>query len=110
LAAQPFVVGDSLAKKRLPANLSPERGKYKAGKRFHHGAPSNPLIAGVFWRLLSSGLIEQWGRGTQKIVDWCLATGQPTRSKPYRHLSLLPTWGACFLGATPPILVDVCRA
>jgi ATP-dependent DNA helicase RecG len=34
----------------------------------------NPLIAGVFYR---RGLIEQWGRGTQKIVDWCVAAGQP---------------------------------
>jgi hypothetical protein len=30
--------------------------------------------AGVFYR---RGLIEQWGRGTQKIVDWCVAAGQP---------------------------------
>jgi ATP-dependent DNA helicase RecG len=22
-------------------------------------------------------LIEKWGRGTQKIVDWCLEAGQP---------------------------------
>jgi len=34
----------------------------------------SPLIAGAFYR---RGLIEQWGRGTQKIVDWCVATGQP---------------------------------
>ena len=33
----------------------------------------NPLV-GVFYR---RGLIEQWGRGTQKIVDWCVAAGQP---------------------------------
>jgi len=43
-------------------------------KRDHVSAPPNPLIAGIFYR---RGLIEQWGRGTQKIVDWCLPTGQP---------------------------------
>jgi ATP-dependent DNA helicase RecG len=36
-------------------------------KRKHISLPRNPLIAGVFYR---RGLIEQWGRGTQKIVDW----------------------------------------
>ncbi len=43
-------------------------------KRDHASRLRNPLIAGVFYR---RGLIEQWGRGTQKIVDWCVAAGQP---------------------------------
>ncbi len=43
-------------------------------KRKHISVPRNPLVAGAFYR---RGLIEQWGRGTQKIVDWCVATGQP---------------------------------
>jgi ATP-dependent DNA helicase RecG len=43
-------------------------------KRDHASHLRNPLIAGVFYR---RGLIEQWGRGTQKIVDWCVAAGQP---------------------------------
>lgn len=43
-------------------------------KRVHVSRPRNSLIAGVFYR---RGLIEQWGRGTQKIVDWCVAAGQP---------------------------------
>jgi ATP-dependent DNA helicase RecG len=43
-------------------------------KRKHVSVPRNPLIAGVFYR---RGLIEQWGRGTEKIVDWCVAAGQP---------------------------------
>jgi ATP-dependent DNA helicase RecG len=43
-------------------------------KRDHASRLRNPLIAGVFYR---RGLIEQWGRGTQKIVSWCLAAGQP---------------------------------
>ena len=43
-------------------------------KRDHASRLRNPLIAGVFYR---RGLIEQWGRGTQKIVTWCVAAGQP---------------------------------
>jgi len=43
-------------------------------KRDHASRLRNPLIAGVFYR---RGLIEQWGRGTQKIVSWCVAAGQP---------------------------------
>ena len=43
-------------------------------KSDHDSRLRNPLIAGVFYR---RGLIEQWGRGTQKIVDWCVAAGQP---------------------------------
>lgn len=43
-------------------------------KRSHVSRPRNPLIAEVFYR---RGLSEQWGRGTQKIVDWCVAAGQP---------------------------------
>jgi ATP-dependent DNA helicase RecG len=42
-------------------------------KRNHVSFPCNPLIAEVFFR---RGLIEQWGRRTQKIVDWCVAAGQ----------------------------------
>jgi ATP-dependent DNA helicase RecG len=40
----------------------------------HPSRLRNPLIAGTFYR---RGLIEQWGRGTQKIVAWCVAAGQP---------------------------------
>lgn len=43
-------------------------------KREHVSRPRNPLIAEVFYR---RGLIERWGRGTQKIVELCLAAGQP---------------------------------
>jgi ATP-dependent DNA helicase RecG len=43
-------------------------------KREHVSRPRNPLIAEVFYR---RGLIERWGRGTQKIVELCVAAGQP---------------------------------
>jgi len=43
-------------------------------KRDHQSRPRNPLIAEVFYK---RGLVERWGRGTQKIVELCLAAGQP---------------------------------
>ncbi|MEI8197268.1 MAG: ATP-binding protein, partial [Phycisphaerae bacterium] len=43
-------------------------------KRNHLSKPRNPLIAEVFFR---RGLIERWGRGTQRIVELCQAAGQP---------------------------------
>ena len=43
-------------------------------KREHVSKPRNPLIAEVFYR---RGLIERWGRGTQKIVELCRVAGQP---------------------------------
>ncbi|MBI3661151.1 putative DNA binding domain-containing protein [Candidatus Acetothermia bacterium] len=43
-------------------------------KRDHPSRLRNPLIAGVFYR---RGLVEQWGRGTQKIVELCVKAGHP---------------------------------
>lgn len=43
-------------------------------KRNHPSRPRNPLIAGVFYR---RGLVERWGRGTQKIVELCMKAGHP---------------------------------
>lgn len=43
-------------------------------KRAHTSRPRNPLIANVFFR---RGLIEAWGRGTQKIIELCVAAGHP---------------------------------
>lgn len=43
-------------------------------KRDHVSRPRNPLIAEVFYR---RGYIERWGRGTQRIVELCVAAGQP---------------------------------
>lgn len=34
----------------------------------HDSHPWNPIIAGVFYR---AGIIEKWGSGTLKILDWC---------------------------------------
>jgi len=43
-------------------------------KQDHLSRPRNPLIAEVFYR---RGLVERWGRGTQKIVELCLRAGHP---------------------------------
>ena len=43
-------------------------------KREHQSRPRNPLIADTFYR---RGLVERWGRGTQKIVELCVKAGHP---------------------------------
>jgi len=53
----------------LPFGLRPEDLK-----RDHASRPRNPLIAEVFYR---RGLVERWGRGTQKIVELCVKAGHP---------------------------------
>jgi ATP-dependent DNA helicase RecG len=42
--------------------------------RDHESRPRNPHLADVFFR---RGLIERWGRGTQKIVALCVDAGHP---------------------------------
>lgn len=42
--------------------------------RDHESRPRNPHLADVFYR---RGLIERWGRGTQKIVALCVDVGHP---------------------------------
>ncbi len=53
----------------LPFGLTPEDLK-----REHSSRPRNPLIAKVFYL---RGVIERWGRGTQKIVEQCVKAGHP---------------------------------
>jgi ATP-dependent DNA helicase RecG len=43
-------------------------------KRDHNSLLRNPIIADVLYR---RGLVEKWGRGTQKIVELCVAAGHP---------------------------------
>jgi len=53
----------------LPFGLTPEDLK-----RDHPSKLRNPLIANVFYL---RGVIERWGRGTQKIVELCVRAGHP---------------------------------
>ncbi len=53
----------------LPFELVPEDLK-----KDHSSHPRNPLITNVFYR---RGLVEQWGRGTQKIIELCVKAGHP---------------------------------
>ena len=54
---------------RLPFGLTIE-----SLTKEHLSRPRNPLIAEVFFR---RGLVERWGRGTQKIIELCLLAGHP---------------------------------
>jgi ATP-dependent DNA helicase RecG len=40
----------------------------------HLSRPWNPIIAKVFYR---AGIIEQWGTGTLKVIDWCGDNANP---------------------------------
>jgi len=42
--------------------------------RPHKSRPWNPLIAHVFYR---RGIIEEWGRGTLKMIEWTEQAGLP---------------------------------
>jgi ATP-dependent DNA helicase RecG len=43
-------------------------------KQDHASRPRNPLIAKAFYM---RGLVERWGRGTQRIVELCVGAGHP---------------------------------
>ena len=52
---------------KLPDPLTP-----KDLKRIHKSIPRNPLVANAFFLIKN---IEQWGKGTNKIVEWCIEHG-----------------------------------
>ena len=52
---------------RFPSGITPE-----LLKREHLSVQRNPLIADVFHR---AGLIEKWGRGTNRVAEMCRAAG-----------------------------------
>lgn len=54
---------------RLPEGYDIERFK-----REHTSKPRNRHIADVFFK---AGLIEAWGRGINRIIDYCVAAGLP---------------------------------
>ncbi len=51
----------------LPVPLTPQDLK-----RTHKSVPRNPLIANALFLIRN---IEQWGKGTNKIVEWCVKHG-----------------------------------
>lgn len=53
----------------LPFGIRPEDLK-----RDHVSKPRNPYITDVFYR---RGLVEQWGRGTNRIVEMTVQSGNP---------------------------------
>lgn len=52
---------------RFPTGITPESLKHA-----HPSVQRNPIIAEVFHR---AGLIEKWGRGTNRVADMCRAAG-----------------------------------
>ena len=52
---------------RFPAGITPESLKHA-----HPSVQRNPIIAEVFHR---AGLIEKWGRGTNRVADMCRTAG-----------------------------------
>lgn len=52
---------------RFPAGITPE-----SLTRAHPSVQRNPIIAEVFHR---AGLIEKWGRGTNRVAEMCRAAG-----------------------------------
>ena len=62
-------------------------------KRRHLSVQRNPIIADMFYR---TGLIEKWGRGTNRVVEMCRATDIPP-----------PTFEQIGLGAVVTFRVNV---
>lgn len=52
---------------RFPSGITPE-----SLKQAHLSVQRNPIIAEVFYR---AGLIEKWGRGTNRVAEMCRAAG-----------------------------------
>lgn len=69
--------------------------------RDHDSKPRNPLLAELLYR---RGLIEKWGRGTQKIIDLCVAAGHPTPEFEERAGSVLVRFVR--MGYSPPLRTE----
>ncbi len=54
---------------RFPSGITPE-----LLQRAHPSVQRNPILAEVFHR---AGLIEKWGRGTNRVAEMCRAAGIP---------------------------------
>ena len=70
-------------------------------KRTHQSQPRNPLLAEVFFK---RGLIEGWGRGTQKIVELCVKAGHPEPEFEERSGEVIVRFNAS--GYVPPHRVE----
>lgn len=55
----------------------------------HESHPWNPIIASVFYR---AGIIEKWGSGTTKIIDWCYEGFAPTPEWSDRKIDTVVTF------------------
>jgi len=51
----------------FPTGITPEKLS-----KSHQSVQRNPIIADVFYK---TGLIEKWGRGTNRVIEMCLEAG-----------------------------------
>ncbi|MEK6725434.1 MAG: Fic family protein [Deltaproteobacteria bacterium] len=73
----------------------------------HESRPWNPIIASVFYR---SGIIEQWGSGTLKIIDLCKEGKAPVPKWSEQAGSVLATFKpSTKFKATPQVTGEVGR-
>ena len=66
----------------MPEDWTVENLKHK-----HASRPFNPSISTAFFR---TGYIEQWGRGTIRIINECLNYGLPAPILNYDYASVMP--------------------
>ena len=71
----------------------------------HQSRPWNPIIAGVFYR---AGIIEQWGTGTLKVIDWCRDNANPAPVWEEQTGSVLVTFRPA-PGFTPQVTPEVAK-
>lgn len=71
--------------------------------RAHPSVQRNPMIADVFFR---TGLIERWGRGTNRVAEMCRASGiEPPAFEEVGNAALVTFRVA--VGATPQVTPQV---
>ena len=68
-----------------PAGITPEMLT-----RDHPSVQRNPIIADVFYR---AGLIERWGRGTNRVIEMCrTANVRPPEFQEIGHAAVVTFW------------------
>jgi len=82
----------------LPRGIRPEDLS-----RDHSSIPRNPLIADVFYR---AGLIEKWGRGTNRVIAQCQEQGMAAPEFQEAAASVLVTFRAP-VGVTMQVTTQV---
>jgi len=103
-------VAAMLARFEPAALISQERVRLPNGSEDltseHSSHPRNPFITEVFYR---RGLIEQWGRGTNKIIALCVKAGLPKPEFGQQAGSLFVRFRPAAGALTPEVTREVTR-